>query len=55
MQTAKPNITHNPAMITDRRKFTIKWSLYGIFSLYYVGINNQSHSPYKKPPLGIEL
>jgi len=26
---------HNPAMITDRRKFTSKWSLYGMSSFHF--------------------
>jgi len=26
---------HNTAMITDRRKFTSKWSLYGISSFHF--------------------
>jgi len=26
---------YNLAMITDRRKFTVKWSLYGMSSLHF--------------------
>jgi len=26
---------HNSTMITDRRKFTSKWSLYGMFSFHF--------------------
>jgi len=27
---------HISAMITDRRKFTSKWSLYGMFSFHFL-------------------
>jgi len=30
-----PSGRHNSAMITDRRKFTDKWSLYGMSSLHF--------------------
>jgi len=34
---------HNSAMITDRRKFTAKLTIYGMFSLYFtIGINSKS-------------
>jgi len=46
---------HNSAMITNRRKFTTKWSLYGMsIFLFTAGINLKSfpwavYAPYKKP------
>jgi len=45
---------HNPAVITDRRKFTTKITLYGKLSFNFGLESTQSHfpglyTPYKKP------
>ena len=53
----RPPQVHNYAMITDRRKFTTKWSLYAMSCFHFYrykleSIQNHSpwlYTPYKKP------